>query len=274
MGVLTARAGPAPRPAAPEPVSVVVAAVSRVAPILILCAAWELVTRAGIIGTQILPPFSVVCAAAADLLRSGTLLHHLFVSLYRALGGLVLSIVIGVSLGVAMARNRHVENFFDPLVSLVYPLPKTALVPLTMVWLGITDRAAILVVFLAALLPVVVNTYHGVRHVDRVLLWSARSLGTPERGLFRRVVIPAAMPYIFNGVRIALPISFIVVISVELVASKVGIGNLINGYGGLGVYDYMFATILLFVAVAFVTDRCAVRIGTRVLRWHEERDGG
>jgi ABC-type nitrate/sulfonate/bicarbonate transport system permease component len=239
---------------------------------VLLFAAWEVASRSGIIGTQILPAFSSVCVAAVDLVRSGTLLQHLVVSLYRALGGLALSIVVGVSLGFGMARNRHVENFFDPLVSLVYPLPKTALVPLTMVWLGVTDRAAILVIFLAGLLPIVVNTYHGVRNVDRVLLWSARSLGTSERGLFRRVVIPASMPYIFNGIRIALPISFIVVISVELVASKVGIGNLINGYGGLGIYDYMFATILLFVTVAFVADRCTVRLGTGVLRWHEERD--
>jgi ABC-type nitrate/sulfonate/bicarbonate transport system permease component len=250
----------------------VVRASSRLAPILFLFAAWEVATRSGLVGSQIVPPFSVVFAAGADLVTSGTLFQHLFVSLYRALGGLALSIVVGVTLGFGMARNRHVERFFDPLVSLVYPLPKTALVPLTMVWLGVTDKAAVVVIFLAALLPVVVNTYHGVRNVDRVLLWSARSLGTPERGLFRRVVIPASMPYIFNGVRIALPISFIVVISVELVASKRGIGNLINGYGGLGIYDYMFATILLFVAAAFVADRCAVRVAAGVLRWHEERD--
>jgi len=138
--------------------------------------------------------------------------------------------------------------------------------------LGVTDQAAILVIFLACLLPIVINTYHGVRGVDRVLVWSAKSLGTPERGLFRRIVIPASMPYIFNGIRIALPVSFIVVISVELVASKVGIGNLINGYGGLGVYDYMFATILIFVLVAFVADRLTVRVMRRILRWHEEKD--
>ena len=81
------------------------------------------------------------------------------------------------------------------------------------------------------------------------------------------------MPYIFNGIRIALPVSFIVVISVELVASRAGMGNLINGYGGLGVYDYMFATILVFVAVAFIADRGAVRLGRALLRWHEEAEG-
>jgi ABC-type nitrate/sulfonate/bicarbonate transport system permease component len=249
-----------------------IAAASALAPIALLLGAWEILTRSGVISQNVLPAFSSVAAAAVDLAVSGTLGHHLVVSLYRALGGLALSLVVGVPLGFVMATSRHAERFFDPLVSLLYPLPKTALVPLTMVWLGVTDKAAILVIFLAGLLPVVVNTYHGVRSVDRVLIWSAQSLGTSRRRLFARVVIPASLPYIWNGVRIALPISFIVVISVELVASKVGIGNLINGYGSLGVYDYMFAAILVFVAVAFVCDRCAVGVGRRLMRWHAEAE--
>lgn len=247
-------------------------ALARLAPLGVLLAGWEALTRTGVVNPRILPPFSSVGAAVVDLVASGTLAHHLGVSLYRAGGGLLVSILVGVALGFGMATHRQVRTFFDPLVSLVYPLPKTALVPLTMVWLGVTDRAAILVIALACLLPVVINTYHGVRSVERELVWSARSLGTPARRLFRRVVIPASLPYIFNGVRIAIPIAFIVVISVELVASKVGIGNLISGYGAMGVYDYMFATILAFVAVAFVADRGAVRLGRNLLRWHEQRE--
>jgi len=255
-----------------KPLDSALTSLSRAAPIIVTLAGWELLTQIGVIRTQVLPTFSSVFSAAVDLVYSGELFHHLVVSLYRALGGLALSILIGIVLGFGMGTKRQVKNFFDPLVSLTYPLPKTALVPLTMVWLGVTDQAAILVIFLACLLPMVINTYHGVRNVDRVLVWSAKSLGTPERGLFRRIVIPASMPYIFNGVRIAIPISFIVVISVELVASKVGIGNLINGYGGLGIYNYMFATILIFVIVAFIADRLAVRLGSTILRWHEEKD--
>ena len=243
---------------------------SAVAPIAVLLAAWEVATRSGVIRTQVLPTFSSVCVAAADLVASGEIVRHLTVSLSRALGGLALSIVVGVLLGFGMAANRHVRNFFDPLLSLLYPLPKTALVPLTMVWFGLTHQAAILVIFLACLLPMVINTYHGVRSVDRVLVWSARSLGTSSRGLFIRVVVPATMPAIVNGVRIALPIAFIVVISVELVASRAGIGNLINGYGSMGVYDYMFATVMTFVAVAFVADRCTVRLARSVLSWYDE----
>lgn len=247
-------------------------ALGRAVPILLVLAGWEVLTRSGAVSTQILPTFSSVVAAGVDLVGSGTLVRHLVVSLYRAFGGLFLSILIGITLGLGMATNRHVHDFFDPLVTLVYPLPKTALVPLTMVWLGVTDRAAILVVLLACLLPVVVNTYHGVRSVERTLVWSARSLGTAERRLFTRVVIPAAMPSILTGIRIATPLAFIVVISVELVASKVGVGNLISGYGGLGAYDYMFATILLFVLVAFLTDRLGVRARGRLLSWHEQQD--
>jgi len=96
------------------------------------------------------------------------------------------------------------------------------------------------------------------------------SLGTRERGLFRKVIFPATMPYIFNGIRVALPFSFIVVISVELVASKAGIGNLISGYGGLGIYDYMFAAILIFIVFSFAADRIAVRLMRRILQWYEE----
>lgn len=245
-------------------------ALSAAAPIGVVLAGWEAATRGGVIRTQVLPTFSAVCVAGADLVGSGELARHLTVSLARALAGLALSIVVGVLLGFGMAAHRHVRSFFDPLLSLVYPLPKTALVPLTMVWFGLTHQAAVLVIFLACLLPIVINTYHGVRSVERVLVWSAQSLGTPPRRLFARVVVPAAMPSIMNGVRIALPIAFIVVISVELVASRAGIGNLINGYGSMGVYDYMFATVLAFVAVAFVADRVVVRLGRRLLRWSAE----
>jgi len=131
---------------------------SRSAPILVLLAGWELATRSGFISTQVLPAFSSVFMAAVDLIASGTLGRHLAVALYRALGGLALSVLIGIALGLGMATSRRVENFFDPLVALIYPLPKTAMVPLTMVWLGVTDRAAILVILLACLLPIVINT--------------------------------------------------------------------------------------------------------------------
>jgi len=171
---------------------------SAAAPIVVLLAGWELLTRTGVISTRVLPTFSSVCAAGADLIASGTLLHHLIVSLYRALGGLGLSILSGVVLGFGMATSRPIQNFFDPIVSLLYPLPKTALVPLTMVWLGMTDRAAILVVFLAGLLPIVrrrgVRALAALRRaaVGRHETFACRCQGgqgrlsLPEQGIFEQ----------------------------------------------------------------------------------------
>jgi ABC-type nitrate/sulfonate/bicarbonate transport system permease component len=244
--------------------------VSKAIPILLILAIWEGVTQASLISTEILPTFSSVLRAAIDLIYSGIVVRHLLISLYRAFGGLASGILVGIILGFGMAFRKQVKNFFDPIVTLTYPIPKVALVPLTMVWLGVTDQAAIFVIFLACLLPMIVNTYNGARSVEQVLIWSALSLGTGERGLFRKVILPATMPYIFNGIRVALPFSFIVVISVELVASKAGVGYLISGYGGLGIYDYMFATILIFIIFSFAADRLAVRLMRRILRWYEE----
>src|SRR5262249_60205530 len=113
-------------------------------------AAWEVLTRSGLISTKVMPTFSSVGAAAVDLVVSGTLGHHLVVSLYRALGGLALSLVVGVLLGFAMATSRQAERFFDPIVSLLYPLPQTALVPLTLVWLRVTAKAGAPRIFLPA----------------------------------------------------------------------------------------------------------------------------
>ena len=124
----------------PRSRSVVWPRVSKPFPIILVLAGWELLTQSGIIRTQVLPTCSSVLTAAVDLVYSGELFHHLIVSLYRALGGLALSILIGVTLGLGMATKTRVKTFFDPLVTLTYPLPKTALVPLTMVWLGVTDQ--------------------------------------------------------------------------------------------------------------------------------------
>ncbi len=130
---------------------------SRAVPIILVLAGWELLTQIGVINTHVLPKSSSVFSAAVDLVYSGELFHHLVVSLYRALSGLALSILIGITLGFGMGTKKPVRNFFDPLVSLTYPLPKTALLPLTMVWLGVTDQAAIFVVFLACLLSIVIR---------------------------------------------------------------------------------------------------------------------
>jgi len=237
-------------------------------PVFIVFGFWELITLLNLVSTALLPRFSSVIIKIIELLYSGILLQNISVSLYRAFSGLAIGILAGVILGFSMATKRHIERFFYPIITITFPLPKVALAPLIIVWLGVTDQAAIFIVFLGTLLPIIVNTYYGVLSVDKRLLWSALSLGTPPNNLFRKVIVPASLPYILNGIKIALPTAFIVIISAEFVASRAGVGYLISGYGALGLYDYMFAVILIFIILCFIVDRIVAILSKRLLKWH------
>ncbi|MCR8463670.1 MAG: ABC transporter permease [Candidatus Korarchaeota archaeon] len=243
--------------------------VKKLFPFLTLFSVWELTSTSGIVSKDILPAFSDVAKSIFILLKEDGVLYNLWISLYRSLAGLTISISVGILIGYLIAYNKILRWLINPLITLTYPLPKTALVPLTMFWLGITNEAAIFVIFLGCLLPIVVNTYNGVISVDYKLIWSARCLGTPENKLFWRVVIPASIPHITNGIRIALPLSFILTISVELVGSRAGIGTLISLYGNLGNYDLMFAAILLYVIIAVIIDRFVSTLINKLTKWRE-----
>ncbi|RDZ95722.1 ABC transporter permease, partial [Haloferax sp. Atlit-6N] len=172
---------------------------------------WELVSG-GIVATDVLPAPATVGAEIVDLFVSGEVFSHLFISLFRVGVGLGLSILVGVLLGVGMARSDPVENFFDIFLSMTYPIPKTALVPLAILWLGVGTKAAILIVFLACLLPIVLNAYNAAENVDQNLVWAAQMMGTDERSILYKIVFPATIPEIMTGVRQAVPIAFIALV--------------------------------------------------------------
>ena len=244
-------------------------AAGRLLPVLFLLGIWEALTRANLLDRSFLPTVTSILAAIADLVRGGDIAANLFTSLFRNFAGLALGVAAGVAVGVAMATWAAADGFFGPLVAVTYSLPKSALVPLFLLWFGIGTITDIATVFLACLLPMVVHTYQGIKGVPSVLVWSARAMGTPSARLLRRVMIPAALPLILTGARIALGFSFVLTISAEMIASTDGIGKLIFMYGENGSYNYMFAAISVVVAVAYGADR-GLLAGMRVLlRWHE-----
>lgn len=250
----------------PAPFRGVVRFVVEWIPLGIVVLLWEF-TSGAVVSEEILPSPVAVGATLVDLLVTGEVLPHLFVSLYRVTVGLALSIAVGVLLGIGMARSDPVENFFDVFLSMTYPIPKTALVPLAVLWLGTGSSSAILIVFLACLLPVVLNSYNAAGSVDRNLVWSARMMGTDGWRLLYKVVVPATIPEILTGIRQAIPIAFIALVSAELIASKEGIGHLILTSGQIGNYPTMFANIVLISAVAYVAVRGYEVTRARVLRW-------
>jgi NitT/TauT family transport system permease protein len=239
----------------------------RYAPILIVLLAWEGTTRAGILSTAILPHLSDVLSAFGDMLRTGELASNVGRSLARAMAGLSAAIVVGTALGLLMASLRPVRLFVNPLVQIFYPLPKSALIPVVMVWFGLGDMSKISLIFLGCLLPVIVTSYNGARGVNEFLVWSAASLGASRADVIRQIILPGAMPEVLNGIRMALAFAFILMVSSELVIAKDGIGHLISRLGNGGAYPAMFAAIGTVAAVGFLADRLFGMFERHALRW-------
>ncbi|RQG87855.1 ABC transporter permease [Natrarchaeobius halalkaliphilus] len=235
-------------------------------PIAIVIGFWELASGT-VVANDVLPSPIIVAFEVNDLIISGDIYSHLFISIYRFAIGIGLSISIGVLLGISMARSKPIENFFDVFLSILYPIPKVALVPLAMLWLGVGTGPAILVVFLACLLPIILNSYNAAENVDQNLIWSAKMMGTDGWELLQKVVIPATIPNILTGIRQAIPIAFIALVSAELIASYEGIGYLILEAGQVGNYQVMFANIVIISVVAYLFVTGFEMLREKVIVW-------
>lgn len=242
-------------------------ALIRYSPLLILAIAWETVSRLGLVSELALPPLSSVIAAWIDMIKDGELITNGLTSIYRAFAGLALAIVVGGVLGIAMAWFRPINMLFAPIVEIFYPLPKSALIPVTVIWLGFGDGSKILLIFLGCMLPVTVGAFNGARASEQVLVWSARSMGASRMRMLWDVVVPSAMPELLNGIRTALALSFILLVSSELIVAQKGFGHLIGSLGANGTYDAMYAVVLTVAFLGFAADRLYLMITKRTLAW-------
>ena len=241
----------------------------RYLPLLLLAVAWELAARLNIVSSLALPPLSSVATAWVDLIRDGELIDNGGASLYRAFAGLFLAVVVGGGLGMAMARVRLLDVFINPLVELFYPLPKSALIPVTVLWLGFGDGSKILLIFLGCMIPVTIGAYNGARGSDHALVWSARSMGASPLRMMWDVVMPSALPELLNGIRTALALAFILLVSSELIVSQKGFGYLIGYLGSTGSYEGMYAVVLTVAFLGFAADRLYQLLMQWLLRWRE-----
>ena len=241
----------------------------RYSPLLILIAVWEAVTRTGLVSTSILPTFTSVVAAGARLFEDGDIVDHTMASLYRGGAGLALAIVLGGMIGIFMAWWKEVNAVLGPLVEMFYPLPKSALIPVTALWLGFGDASKILLIFLGCMLPVTLGAFNGARGADQTLVWTARSMGASRLRTLWDVVVPAALPELLNGIRTALALSFILLVAAELIVSRKGLGFMLSFLGDAGNYDGMFAVVIIISLLGFAADRGYLFIVRRALAWRE-----
>lgn len=242
-------------------------ALVRYSPLLILAVGWEVSSRLGLVSPLALPPLSDVISAWIDMIKDGELVTNGLTSIYRAFAGLALAIVIGGVLGIAMAWFKPVNILLAPIVEVFYPLPKSALIPVTVIWLGFGDGSKILLIFLGCMLPVTIGAFNGARSSERHLVWSARSMGASRLRMLWDVVVPSAMPELLNGIRTALALSFILLVSSELIVAQKGFGYLIGSLGANGTYDAMYAVVFTVAFLGFVADRIYLLITKRALAW-------
>ena len=241
----------------------------RYLPLVLLAIAWELAARLELVSTTALPPLSAVIASWIDMIKDGELITNGLSSLFRAGAGLALAVLAGAVLGITMAWWKPVNVLLAPIVEVFYPLPKSALIPVTVIWLGFGDGSKILLIFLGCMLPVTIGAFNGARSSEQVLVWSARSMGANRLRMLWDVVVPSAMPELLNGIRTALALSFILLVSSELIVAQKGFGFLIGYLGANGNYDAMYAVVLTVAFLGFAADRIYLAITKRTLAWRE-----
>jgi len=217
---------------------------------------YEAVARTGYFPPALMPTLPKVWHALVASLLDGSMIAHAASTLYRVLAGLALAVAIGLPLGILMGRWKPIENFFMPLASALMPIPSLAWVPVFILWFGLGNTVAILIVFYAALFPMLLNTWSGVRAVNPLWLRAAGAMGADERAMFWKVIVPGASPFIITGLRQAFLRAWIAVIGAEfLAASDWGLGWVIFDAKEFLNADLMLAALVVIGGIGFAFER-------------------
>jgi ABC-type nitrate/sulfonate/bicarbonate transport system permease component len=203
-------------------------------------------------------------------LMSGELLINTGLTVYRAMAGFAICTVFGVLIGVAMSRNVIANWFFDPIISVGFPMPKIAFLPVVILWLGVYDTSKITMVVIDAIFPVIAATVLAIRGVERELIWSARNMGANDREVMWQVVLPAALPQVLTGLQVALPISLIVAVVAEMLMGGYGLGGAMMTASRFADSRGVFAGIVEIAVVGYVIIKAMALLRRRLLIWHQE----
>jgi len=231
---------------------------------------WQVLIMAGFGDRRFIPTPSDIAVRFVVLVESGELAMHTAATLWRVVAGFVIGAVPAVAIGLLMAMFRPVRYFFDPLIAALFPIPKVALMPLLLLAFGFGDASKIALVAIAVFFPVIVNTYVGAANIDKIYWDVAKNYGASQFVMFTRVVFFGALPMIFAGLRIALAVSFIVLVAAEFVATKSGIGYLIWNSWELLQVDVMFVGIVTIGIIGLITSVLFQEIERKVIPWKAE----
>jgi NitT/TauT family transport system permease protein len=248
------------------------ALLSKSAPLLacvgLLCL-WQVGSM--IMNTDSFPTALEAIRAIPSLLGDREALVNIAASLRRMAIGLSLAVVFAIPLGLMMGRIRGVASFFNPLLMVIYPVPKAALMPVIMLWLGVGDVSKTLVIFLGVSLPIIYHSFQGARAVEEKMLWSGAAMGLSPAQRMVRIVLPAALPEILTGCRTGLVLALITMVTSEMIARQSGAGNILFNALDMGQYDTVFAMIIVIGAMGIILDAAFERLRRSLVKWAEPR---
>jgi len=234
----------------------------------VLLLLWEFVAYSNDSLSSTFPRMSTILATWWELIVSGELFQQLVPSLLRMFGGYFIGVLLGVVLGLMMGTVRFFYNLLEPVTELLRPIPSPAYLPIVILFLGIDDEMKIFMIAFASLFPVLLNTYSGVRSVDPIQLQTAKTFGVAPHKMLWKVILPAASPYIFTGMRVSLAVALIVMVLSEMVAASSGIGYFIlNAQRGFKIRE-MFAGVLTLAVIGYLLNYLFLLIESKILAWH------
>ena len=243
---------------------------SRAAPVLAclgLLGIWQV--AALLLNTDSFPTAWEAVRAIPSILGDEESLINILASLRRMAIGFSLAVTVAIPLGLTMGRGRLVASFFNPLLMVIYPVPKAALMPIIMLWLGVGEIAKILVIFLGVSLPVIYHSFQGAKAVEEKMLWSGAAMGLSAAQRMIRIVLPAALPEILTGCRTGLVLALITMITSEMIARQSGAGNILFNSLDMGQYDTVYAMIIIVGAMGIGLDAAFESVRARLVKWSE-----
>lgn len=266
-----ALAAPGRTPALPAPLRrtgrALLAVITRTVAIAALIAVWETAPRLGLVDRTFLPPFSEVAVAWWQLLLDGQLAEHAQASLGRSLTGFGLAVAVAVPLGLLIGWYRPLADLLNPLLEVFRNTAALALLPVFVLLLGIGETSKISIVLYACTWPILLNTISAVRSVDPTLLRLAKSMDLPAPKIFQKVILPASVPTVFTGIRLAGAVAILVLVAAEMVGAKAGLGYLVNASQFNFAIPEMYAGIITISAIGVAFNQLLVALERRFTSW-------
>ncbi|HEV7876687.1 ABC transporter permease [Bradyrhizobium sp.] len=248
------------------------AMLSKAAPLLAvagLLGIWQVASL--ILNTDSFPSALEAIRAIPAILSDRGDLINILASLRRMAIGLSLAVILAIPLGLMMGRSRAVASFFNPLLMVIYPVPKAALMPVIMLWLGVGDVSKTLVIFLGVSLPIIYHSFQGAKAVEEKMLWSGAAMGMSAAQRMVRIVLPSALPEILTGCRTGLVLALITMVTSEMIARQSGAGNILFNALDMAQYDTVFAMIIIIGAMGIILDAAFEKLRRALVKWSEPR---